>query len=225
MWLDRTGKQVGSVGGPAQYSHPSLSPDEKKAAVAVGDATRLNRDIWVVDLNRGARSRLTFDPADDLNPVWSPDGSRIAFVSTRKGNRDLYMKRADGSGSDELLLASGEVKTLGTWSRDGQSIIFAQGEGIWMLRVDGDRKPVSIFSGLPNPGNAQQPQLSPNGRWIAYVSAESGGSEVYVQSFPATGGRWQISTGGGTEPRWRRDGKGTLLLGGRPNADGRGCED
>jgi Tol biopolymer transport system component len=222
-WFDRAGKRLGSVGEPGAHTNPALSPDEKKVAVGRFDPQTNMRDIWVLELARGTALRLTFDPADDLNPVWSPDGTRIAFSSDRKGHRDIYQKLSSGAGSDELVLESASNKAIEDWSRDGRFMIFnAPGPGpesavdVWALpaplkKQEAPRKAVPILQG---PGTQDQAQLSPDSRWIAYRSTESGGSEVYVQTFPPSGGKWQISTAGGVEPRWRGDGKELFYLAG-----------
>jgi Tol biopolymer transport system component/predicted Ser/Thr protein kinase len=210
VWYDRNGKRSEPVGPPAEYSNPALAPDERKLAVGRTDPAAKTRDLWVFDLVRGTASRLTFDPADDLNPTWSPDGSRIAFTSERKGPRNLYQKLASGTGEEELLFESPERKSVEDWSPDGRFLLYNVGgapktrDDLWALPLTGDRKPVTL---VRTPFNDSQGQLSPDGRWLAYRSAESGKYEVYVQAFPPSGGKWQISTAGGEEPRWRRDGK------------------
>jgi len=206
IWYDRQGKRLGTVGEPASYSNPALSPDGKRLAIGRIDPATNTRDIWVLDLTRGVSSRYTFDKADDTNPVWSPDGSRIAFSSDRKGARDIYWKAAGGAGADEPVLATaGEAKSVEDWSADGKLLLFNVGtRAIFALPLSGDRKPYPV---LKASFAQSQGRLSPDGHWIAYVSAESGRQEVFVQNFPPAGGKWQISTGGGSEPSWRRDGK------------------
>jgi serine/threonine protein kinase len=207
VWFDRQGKRLGTVGEPAEYSNPALSPDEKKLVVCRMNPQAKTRDLWLFDLARGTSSRFTFDPADDRNPVWSPDGSRIAFSSPRRGALyDLYVKAATGSGADEVLLESREDKVAQDWTPDGRFILFQQGGGIWTSPLEGDRKPKGPL------GLGLSPRVSPNGRWVAYYSDESGRVEVYVQSFPPSGGRWQVSTAGGAYPQWRRDGKELFYL-------------
>ena len=210
VWFDREGRRLGSLGEPADYSNPALSPDEKKVAVGRRDPQSRNRDIWLLDLARGGASRLTFDPADDLNPVWSPDGSRIAFASDRKGGRDLYQKLATGTGEDEILLVSEGDQSAEDWSADGRLILYnLNSADVWALSLTGDRKPAPVLRG---PFAEQQAKLSPDGRWIAYRSNEAGREDVYVQSFPPAGGKWQISTAGGSDPQWRKDGKELFYL-------------
>jgi Tol biopolymer transport system component len=160
---------------------------------------------------RGGKTRLTFDPADDLDCIWSPDGKRIAFTSDRAGQRNLYWKLADGSGPDELLLGGKEGgRNLQDWSRDGKYLIYFDDltPHLYVLSLDGDRKPVPFIN---TPFVTQQGQFSPNDRWVAYRSPESGRNEVFVQGFnldpSQPRGKWQISSEGGELPRWRGDGK------------------
>jgi Tol biopolymer transport system component/predicted Ser/Thr protein kinase len=211
-WYDRQGKRLGTVGEPAVYTNPALSPDGRRLAVGRLDPATNNRNIWVLDLVRGVSSRLTFDKADDTNPVWSPDGSRIAFSSSRKGNRNIYWKAASGAGADEPLLEAADSKSMEDWSADGKLLLFnINTSEIDALPLSGDRKPYPL---LKAPFTQAHASLSPNGHWIAYVSEESGRMEVFVQNFPPAGGKWQISTSGGTEPSWRHDGKELYYLNG-----------
>ena len=218
-WFDRKGSQLGLLGKPAGYSNPALSPDENKLAVGILDPRTRTRDLWVFDLARGTSSRLTFDPADDLNPLWSPDGTRIVFTSMRKGQRDVYQKPASGAGETELVFESGEPKSVEDWSPDGRFVVYNHTGrfDLLALPMTGERTPIPLFTdGFVE----HQGRLSPNGRWIAYSSTESGSSEIYVQSFPpawegeeAVGrGKWQISTAGGIQAAWRRDGKELFYL-------------
>ena len=213
QWFDRNGKKLATVGDPADYSNPGLSPDDSKLAVCIRDPQTGTRDIWIFDLVRGGKTRLTFDPADDIDPIWSPDGTRIAFTSDRSGQRNIYWKLADGSGPEELLVGGKEgQETVEDWSRDGKYLIYNYVAGshavLRVLPLAGDRKPVTY---LDTAFYTQQSQFSPNGRWVAYYSNESGTKEVYVQGFSLdpsqSRGKWQISTAGGQLPRWRRDGK------------------
>jgi dipeptidyl aminopeptidase/acylaminoacyl peptidase len=214
IWLDRRGKQLGSIAAPANYSVHRLSPDEKRVAGSRLDESGVG-DIWLLELSRGITSRFTSDPAFDWVPVWSPDGSRIVFNSNRKGSMDLYLKALSGGGLEEVLLESNTLKLPTDWSRDDRFILYEDADSntnrsdLWVLPLSGDRKPMPF---LQTPFAELQGQFSPNGRWIAYMSDESGRFEVYVQSFPAPGGKWQISTDGGTMPRWRRDGKELFYL-------------
>jgi len=209
-WFDREGKRLGTLGDPALYTNPSLSPDGRRLAVGRLDPTAGTRDIWIFDVARGSGSRFTFDKADDLNPIWSPDGARIAFTSDRKGRRDLYWRAADGMGGDELVLHTEEQKSLEDWSPDGMTLLFnVDSAAVFAVPLAGERKPVPV---LQSSFVQMQGRVSPDGRWIAYVSAESPRQEVFVQAFPPTGGKFQISTRGGTEPFWRRDGKELFFM-------------
>jgi Tol biopolymer transport system component len=216
QWVDRSGKRLGVVGEAAEYSNPALSPDDTKLAVGIRDPQTKTRDIWIFDLLRGTKTRFTFDPADDLDSIWSPDGTRIAFTSNRLGQRDIYQKPADGSGSEQLLLGGkGAGKNVEDWSPDGRYLAYNyQPAGafahLYVLPLDGDRKPVPFV----NPEfstQTQHGQFSPNGRWLAYRSTETGRPEVYVQGFTLDPsqprGKWQVSVAGGELPKWRRDGK------------------
>jgi len=213
-WRDRQGNRAGTVGPPADYSNPALSPDGRILAVGRRDPATRTRDIWLFDLARGTSTRLTFDPADDFSPVWSPDAQRVMFTSDRKGHRDLWQKAASGVGQEELVLESAADKSLEDWTRDGRYLVFnslvpgARRE-IWAMPLAGDRKPFAIITGQ---GVIVEGHVSPNGKWIAYNSNESGQTEIYVQNFPPAGGRWQISTDGGSQPTWNANGKELFYL-------------
>jgi Tol biopolymer transport system component/predicted Ser/Thr protein kinase len=209
VWFDRGGKRIGSVEGPGMYLRPALSPDGKRIAVERIDPQTGAHDIWLVDPALSTFLRLTFGSSNQTHPVWSPDGSRIVFASDREGATNLYQKTSSGAGGEELLLRSETAKYVLDWSPDGRFIAYESqdpktGTDLWMLPLFGDRKPFPLLQTEFNEG---QGQFSPDGRWMAYVSDESGKREVYVQTFPASGGKWQISDAGGAYPRWRRDGK------------------
>jgi len=221
-WFDRTGKETGTVGTVARSRNSiALSPDGTRIVVErLGDQ---HSDLWITDMAHSAtETRLTFDASGNSFPVWSPDGSRVAFGSNRKGTYDLYLRASNGTGQDELLLESKEPKFPTDWSRDGRFIVFFErnaktNEDLWALPVaggnaagkPGDRKPIPL---LRTNYRENQGQVSPDSRWLAYTSNESGQYQVYVQPFapgwdkPMTG-KWQISTTGGLQPRWRGDGK------------------
>lgn len=217
VWFDRTGKQIGVVGDQGDYADLELSPDRSRAAVAVMDATRRTRDIWLFDMARGLRTtRVTLDPASDQAPVWSPDGGRLAYLSGRGGpDNEMRQVSATGTGSDELI-GHGNPRS---WSPDGRFIVYnISGTGgtnggtnndLWVLPTAGDRKP---FPFLSAPFNELFGKFSPDGRWIVYHSNESGQNEVYVAPFPGPGEKWRISTNGGWYARWRRDGKEICYL-------------
>jgi serine/threonine protein kinase/Tol biopolymer transport system component len=212
VWFDRAGKQVGTLGDSATYADLVLSPNEKQASVSISDGQQ--RDIWLYDVARGLRTRFTFDPADELNSVWSPDASRLVFNSRRKGHLNLYQKASSGAGTEEVLLEDNRDKSPQSWSPDGRFILYTSsgpptGDDLFVLPLSGDRKPVPF---LQTPFNEYDGQFSPDGRYVLYVSDESGKDDVYVTPFPGPGGKWQISTAGGTFPRWRRDGTEIFYL-------------
>jgi Tol biopolymer transport system component len=215
-WFDGHGGQTGTLGESGDYLNPAVSPDGTRVAVALGGQG--SRDLWIVDVARATNTRLTFDPADDDNPVWSPDGQNIVFASNRMGRPMLYIKPADGSGEERLLTDMSGTPT--SWSKDGRFLLFTttgspNGSDIWVLRdpsrASADAKPVSILATRLNEFGAQ---FSPDGRWIAYVSNESSTIDVYVRPFSpegsagaASGPKWLISKGLGVFPRWSADGK------------------
>jgi eukaryotic-like serine/threonine-protein kinase len=212
--FDRTGKTVGTVGEPAGYTGPSLSPDGTRLAVARRELTVPTRDIWVFDLARNNRLRLTLDTADDLAPRWSADGRWLMFSSNRRGVRDIYRRLASGEGADELVFGSDTHKAVNAWSPDGRFLVYDTGgpgntADLYVLPLSGDRRPVVLDS---QPGFQQQADISPDGRLIAYASSESGKFEVVVKSYPENAGRRQISTNGGREPFWRGDGRELFFL-------------
>ena len=210
VWSDRSGKQTPVLEERAPYRDVSLSPDGTHASVSLFDDEHGGRsDIWIVNVLRGLRTRFTFDPADELAGLWSPDGSDMVFNSRRKGRLDLYRKAASGAGVEEVLLADQLDKTPTSWSPDKRFILYNVASArtkadVWVLPLVGDRKP---FAFVETPFDEGWGQFSPDGRWVAYGSNESGRSEIYVAAFPGPGGKWQISDNGGNYPRWRRDGK------------------
>jgi serine/threonine protein kinase/Tol biopolymer transport system component len=224
-WYDRSGKILEHVGEPAVRDELAISPDGTR--IAEGRTENLQSwSVWMLDLARGASTRLTFESGGG-NAVWSPDGSQIIYAPGGGQSKDLYLKPASGAEQGQLLLHSDETKWPQDWSRDGRFFLYAQlanarKTDLWVLplmdgkmmgdrktmmdgQVTGDRKPVPY---LVTPFSRIQAQFSPDGRWVVYASNESGAGEVYVQPFPsAAGGKWVVSNGGGSQPRWSRDGK------------------
>jgi Tol biopolymer transport system component len=221
VWFDRAGNAVGTVGDRANYFNVRLSPDGQRLAVELGYPSA---DIWVYELARGVRTRITFDPNDDVYPLWSRDG-RIVYSSSRDRIRasldgyDIYARSGTGAGAEEVLLKDEAPKRASDWSPDGRFIAFDQGDvlarglvDVWILPLFGDRKP---FPFLAAPYGEFDAAFSPDGRWLAYGSNETTRNEVYVVPFdgrpPADAagpaGKWQISVAGGNVPRWRRDGR------------------
>jgi Tol biopolymer transport system component len=210
-WFDRSGKVVGTLGMPGDVGSPAISPDGDTVAVQRRDG--LATDIWLYDLVRGTNPRFTFSPGNNVAPVWSPDGSRLAFTSQRDSPPHVYQKAISGTATEEVLgLAVGDPPGRATgWSRDGRYLIEQvapvggkTGIAIWVLPLGGNRKPFPFLEAPFNQGDAK---LSPNGQWLAYASDETKRPEVYVQTFPTPGGKWQVSTSGGRLPVWSRDGK------------------
>jgi serine/threonine protein kinase/Tol biopolymer transport system component len=213
--LDRAGKQVETIGTPGDFTTHRISPDGQRLAVGVLDASVGNYKLWLYDLSRDKQTRLTFGSGRTLFPVWAPDGGRVGFASNQSGIYQLAEKRSDGMGNEEPILDSDTSKYPTAWSTDGRFIAYnttAPGKyamELWIVPRFGERKPYSFLQGSFNVG---QGQFSPDGRWLAYSSDESGRPEVYVTPFPAGGSKWQVSVAGGTSPRWRRDDKELFYL-------------
>jgi Tol biopolymer transport system component/predicted Ser/Thr protein kinase len=209
VWRDRSGRELGQVGEPAEYTTSSISPDGKRVVVNASESDGSNVDLWIYDLERSVASRFTFDEAYDGVPLWSPDGSRIVFSSSRGEGADaIYWKDASGAGEAQLLLQADEDIYPGDWSRDGRFLAFMRYGSetrwdIWALPIDGSSEPFPV---LQSEFSEVRPMFSPDGQWIVYNSNESGEMEVYVTQFPGPGGKWQVSTNGGQEPQWSADG-------------------
>jgi Tol biopolymer transport system component len=223
VWLDRAGKETTLLDAVADYRDTSFSPDGTRVAYDMSDNVNSTRgDVWIRDVARGVSSRFTFDATAEVNPMWSPDGRRIAFTSRAKGTGDLMVKDASGTREAEpLLMSASEEKYISDWSKDGKQILYSvrgdghQGWDIFALPLEGDRTPRPIVKTTFNEAWAT---LSPDGRYMAYQSNESGRNEIYVHEFPEARNKWQISTSGGTQVHWRGDGKelfyraGTALM-------------
>ena len=220
-WFDRHGRILGKPGEPGTYGTFHLSPDATRAAVA-----KLGADspaIWIMDLIKGAERRLTFDPGANIQPVWSPDGTQVAFASYRGGYWGVYRHAANGSGSDELIAKVDRPPALTDWSHDGRYLLYQSADpktamDLWVLPLDGDRKPFPVVHSKANESGGY---FSPDNRWIAYGSDESGQWEIYVQAFDpkggagtgATSGKWMVSNKGSPGmARWRQDGKELLYM-------------
>ena len=213
-WFDRAGNITGTVGEPAAYETLALAPDDRRIAVSLAETSSANHAIWVIDSVRGAMSRLTFDAVNDTSPVWSPDGSRIAFQSLRMGESSMRQKVVSGAAMDEPLLIGQQLLPT-SWSPDGRFIAYARNTSgstdVWILPLTGDRKPFAFTQTVPAERHAA---FAPDGKWIAYQSNGTGRIEIYVQPFPATQGtKYLVSTGGGEQPVWRADGKELFFLG------------
>jgi serine/threonine protein kinase/Tol biopolymer transport system component len=219
LWLDRLGNVKGSLGEPSLFGIPRLSPNGRRVAVDVIDPSRDTADVWIYDIETGARTKFgaVFGSMDIPAPVWSPESDRLFFASDRKtrGHFSLFVRRIDREG-EELLLESSDQNSPEDWSSDGRFVSFmtVPGKGrrnfqIWILSMTGERK---AFPFATEALIQEESRFSPDGRWIAYKSNESGTNEIYVRAFPGPGGKWQVSTDGGTDPRWRRDGKELFYL-------------
>jgi len=224
-WFDRTGNALGSVGVEGDYTDFRLSPNGDTLAVTLVDPKAWKPDIWLIDLMRGGPSRFTLTFGSTLNAasVWSPDGTRIVFRTNRNGQTELYAKSAAGGGNEEAVLTNETQHGAGMdspnlvcsdWSPDGRYIIGSvpqqsTGEDIWLIPLGGDKKPFKL---LGPPSDQIHANFSPDGRYVAYSSNESGRFQVYVQTFPLSDRKWQVSTDGGYEPRWRGDGREIYYL-------------
>jgi serine/threonine protein kinase len=221
VWRDRSGKKLGVIGQPQpSLRRPALSPDGRQ--VAVDGFENGNWDIWVHDIDRGTKTRLTFDPAVDSRATWSPSGKDVTFTSNRDGNADLFSKPADGTGKPARLVGTPARELSPDWSPDGKYLVYRKADpktirDIWYL----ERKEGGGYESVPflqTPAREQVAKFSPDGRFVAYSSNESGQYHIYVRPFPEGGGRWQVSVKRGTQPRWRKDGKelfyveGTMLV-------------
>ena len=215
-WFDATGKDLGNVGSRDIdiLSGPSLSPDGRRFAIFLRQGG--NADVWLLDPERGGLTRFTDNPADDIFPVWSPDGTRIAFSSTRAAGLDLYVKPVKG-GEEQLLYQSDKVKAASDWSPDGRFVLYTVADpssdsDIWAIPVEGARKPFPV---VQTKSSDRSGQFSPDGQWVAYESNDSGRYEIYLQPFSAGGnsdGKVPVTTAGGAQARWRPDGKALFYI-------------
>jgi Tol biopolymer transport system component len=202
-WFDRAGKPTAVVGLPGVYHNVRLSPDGRRIVGEETDSSGLKTDIWTHGTAGDTATRLTFDPALHQTPIWSPDGKRILFGLG--GKNSLYLKHSDGSGSQEFVADVGQdfIVNPWDWSRDGKYVLIRRMNELWYL-VWPERTLKPLLQAKWTVRNAQ---FSPDGRWVAYASNETGNMEIYVSPFPGTNSKWQVSSSGGEEPRWRQDGK------------------
>ena len=214
-WLDTQGKVAGKVGDPGGIGTPRLSPDGSRVAFEKFASTIFNSDVWLLDLSRGSSVRFTFGPGSSRLPVWSPDGSEIVFSSNRDGAYNLYRKPVDGARAEQLLLRTNDDKEAFSWSRDGRFLLYSANRNfgarqMWVLPMRGEPNPISFSQSRFDEAEGE---FSPDGRWVAYESNETGQYEIYVRAFAGsadaaeTGGKWMVSKDGGLFPRWRSDGK------------------
>jgi serine/threonine-protein kinase len=211
VWVDLIGKEEPLGAQPDQYIFPKISPDGTRVAIAIG-AT--NQDIWVWDLSRKTMTKLTFDKSSDAQPIWTPDGRQILFYSGREGKfGGIYRKQADGTGEDQKLVAAPD-RQLFPWdiTTDGKTLVvidtpnIASTGDISMISLEGDHERKPLLQ--QDESMETQAKLSPDGKWLAYVSSESGQNEVYARPFPEVNkGRWQVSTKGGSSPLWAPNGR------------------
>jgi dipeptidyl aminopeptidase/acylaminoacyl peptidase len=204
LWVDREGRWEPLIEDPRAFLTLQLSPDGHFLVVSIDGA---QGSMWMYDLARSTLTRLTLD--SDFHPIWTPRGDRVTFMSDRAGSWNLYWQPADGSGQAERLTTSEYTQFPGSWSPDGKLLVFQEertetGSDIWILSMEGERTARPL---LQEKFNERRPMFSPNGRWILYVSDESGRDEVYVQPFPGPGAKRQVSSGGGTNPLWNPNGR------------------
>jgi serine/threonine protein kinase len=221
VWYDREGKKLTSIGHDF-FAQPAVSPDGTKVAVAIYDKEWWTPDLWVLDLVRGTKARLTFGPGAGRFPVWEPDGQALIFGVTKNSQQHIFRKSLTGSGEPEVVLQTeGLVEAPGSICHDGRYLVYQRGkprgeadtkDGVWILPLSGDRKPFPLVGGLGGPFDAFDPRISPDCKWVAYLSEEPGQPQIYITSFPDGKRRYQATTAGGSNPRWRADGKELFFM-------------
>ena len=214
VWVDRNGKEMSIVVDKlTNLLAAVISPQGDRIALDIDTGVP---DVWVLDLSRNVRTRLTFGPVSNALPAWSPDGKWIAYTSNRNGRFSIYRKPSDGSGAEELLLSDDQTLIAADWSPDGKSLLYGRGSGglkeLWVMPLEGDRKPRLVLPSKPGV-ILFGASFSPDGHWLTYSSDESGTPEVFVVSFDGAPGKWQVSSSGGGGPKWSRDGKEIFYLG------------
>jgi Tol biopolymer transport system component len=214
-WMDRTGKQLAQVGEPAVQCNPNLSPDRSRVVVDVSDEKANNVDIWLESTSGADNSRFTFDPPEEVVGVWSRDGATLAYRIAGAGAAGIILKRANGLEQGRRIFRPGLSDDVvpNSWSADGEKLVFTHqsptGYDLELISsAGGEAQKLQLGS-----GNQSNGMISPDGKWLAYASDESGNWEIYVTTFPGAAGKWQVSRGGGTEPRWRGDGREVFYLG------------
>jgi dipeptidyl aminopeptidase/acylaminoacyl peptidase len=204
VWVDLSGKELGKLGEPEQHDDPvHVSPDGNYVLASIFDSRIGTPDVWIYDARRNIKSRFTTDGAPDNNAVWSPDGRRVAFSSSRRGKVEIYVKDVEGSSPEQLLHTGGGDSFATAWSPDGRFVLAADlvaggGWELFAIPVDGNGEPEKLIVLSTGFGAS----FSPSGRWFAYDSAEGGSRDVYVIAFRGSGRKWQVSTAGGFVPRW-----------------------
>ena len=210
VWLDRAGEKIGEIGSPLDSRDPELSPDGRKVAVVTLEGG--DRDVWIWEISRGVKNRLTFSEAPNAAPIWSPSGAELVFASLREGSSyDIFLRKADGTGEPKPLAAGPLGEVPADWSRDGRYLVYQVNDpetsgDIRYLERRGDGDDWESRPYLQTPYREGFAKLSPDGRFLVYQSNESGRDEIYVRPFPKEGGRTAVSTNGGTQPRWSTDG-------------------
>jgi len=214
VWLDRTGREIAEIAGPADFRAPALSPDGRRVVIRRRDGEGSNLDLWMIDLTRNTTTRFTFDPGQDGNPIWSPDGARVVWSGDREGKFHILAKSSAGIGEEERILETDQQSAPTGWSTDGKHMLYqmfapAGPPDVAVLPLEGERKPRMLLQSTFLEARAS---FSPDGRWIAYESEESGRAEVYVMSFTGPEGKWQVSTRGGHDAAWSPDGREIYYL-------------
>jgi Tol biopolymer transport system component len=219
IWMDRSGRVVGSAGQPGAYHDIAISQDGRTIVVARDDDRGRTSDLWLIDDARGVSTRATFGQTPvtrDTSPVWSPDGMHLVFASRRDGRDVLVMTAPQSGEKEEQIAEAAQTMRPTAWSADGRWLLYTTdqpktGLDVWAIPMSGERRATAVLQSTANESDAQ---VSPDGRWIAYVSDETGRNEVFVRSFPESKGKWLISSGGGTRPRWRTDGRELVFVSG-----------